>query len=205
MRRAAVACGKRLVKKGVLDEPQDAIFFYPVEIALALNPTANKERARDVLKRRKEECERYLTADHPVFLGDGSKFAEACRLDPILAIGASSPIDSAEKLGVTLVGGAGAPGVVEGTARVVRSIAEIEQVQTGDILVSPSTSPQWVTVFGIIKGVVTDMGGPMAHAVIVAREYSMPAVVGTLEATSKIKSGQRIRVDGNNLTVQILG
>ena len=203
-RRAAIACGKRLVKKGVLDEPEDAIFFYPVEIALALNPTANVARAREVLQRRKEECKRYLTSDHPVFLGDASKFVQAVRLDPIMAIGASSPIDSAEKLGVALVGGAGAPGVAEGTARVVKSIAEIAQVQPGDILVSPSTSPQWVTVFGIIKGVVTDLGGPMAHAVIVAREYSMPAVVGTLEATSKIKSGQRIRIDGNSLTVQIL-
>ena len=84
------------------------------------------------------------------------------------------------------------------------SVEEIDQVQPGEILVAPATSPQWVPVFAVIKGVVTDLGGALAHALIVAREYGMPAVVGTFEGTQKIQTGQRVRIDGTNLTVQVL-
>jgi phosphoenolpyruvate-protein kinase (PTS system EI component) len=68
-------------------------------------------------------------------------------------------------------------------------------------LVSPFNATPWIPASNIIKGVVTDMGGAMSHAVIVGREYALPVVVGTLEGTQKIKSVQRIRIDAKNGTV----
>ena len=77
-------------------------------------------------------------------------------------------------------------GVVEGTARVLRSVNDIGQIRDGEILVCPVTAPSWAPVFGKIKAAVSDIGGTMSHAAIVAREYGMPAVVGTGHATKRI-------------------
>jgi pyruvate,water dikinase len=101
-------------------------------------------------------------------------------------------------------GFAASSGVVEGTARVVRSVEEISRLQPGDILVCQITNPTWAPVFQKIAGAVSDIGGSMSHAAIVAREYGLPAVVGTGSATSRIKDGQRIRVDGGRGIVMIL-
>jgi pyruvate,water dikinase len=102
-------------------------------------------------------------------------------------------------------GYAASPGVVEGVARVLTSVNEIGQVQDGEILVCAVTAPSWAPVFGKIKAAVSDIGGTMSHAAIVAREYGMPAVVGTGHATKRIKTGQLVRVDGDRGVVRILG
>jgi pyruvate,water dikinase len=102
-------------------------------------------------------------------------------------------------------GYAASPGVVEGPARVVRSVDEIGTVQAGEVLVCSVTAPSWGPVFPKIAAAVSDIGGMMSHAAIVAREYGLPAVVGTGNATSAIKTGDRLRVDGDNGTVTILG
>jgi pyruvate,water dikinase len=102
-------------------------------------------------------------------------------------------------------GYAASPGVVEGNARVLSSVNEIGQVREGEILVCPVTAPSWGPVFGKIAAAVSDIGGTMSHAAIVAREYGMPAVVGTGQATSRIKTGDRVRVDGDRGIVTILG
>ncbi len=104
-----------------------------------------------------------------------------------------------------LRGFAASSGVVEGPARVVRSVEEIARLRKGDILVCQVTNPTWAPVFQKIAGAVSDIGGSMSHAAIVAREYGLPAVVGTGTATSRIKDGQRIRVDGGRGVVTILG
>ena len=101
-------------------------------------------------------------------------------------------------------GYAASPGVVEGVARVVRSVDEIGTVQQDEILVCSVTAPSWGPVFPKIAAAVSDIGGMMSHAAIVAREYGLPAVVGTGNATSAIKTGDRVRVDGNTGTVTIL-
>jgi pyruvate,water dikinase len=103
-----------------------------------------------------------------------------------------------------LRGFAASSGVVEGPARVVRSVEEISRLKQGDILVCQITNPTWAPIFQTIVGAVSDIGGSMSHAAIVAREYGMPAVVGTGNATSRIKDGQRIRVDGGRGIVTIL-
>lgn len=94
-------------------------------------------------------------------------------------------------------GFAGSPGVVEGAARCIQSIANLQEVQDGEILVCPITTPSMAPVFTRIKAVVTDIGGIMSHAAIVCREYGVPAVVGTGFGTQTIRTGQRIRVNGN--------
>jgi pyruvate,water dikinase len=96
------------------------------------------------------------------------------------------------------------PGVAEGTARVVRDVNEIGAVQQGEILVCPVTAPSWAPVFPKISAAVSDIGGMMSHAAIIAREYGMPAVVGTGHATKRIRTGDRVRVDGDSGTVTIL-
>jgi pyruvate, water dikinase len=104
-----------------------------------------------------------------------------------------------------LSGIAASPGVVEGTARVIRSEKELRNVQDGEILVCPITAPSWGPVFGTISGVVTDIGGMMCHAAIVCREYGLPAVVGTGFATTTFKTGQRLRLDGETGAVAVVG
>ena len=103
-----------------------------------------------------------------------------------------------------LKGFAACSGVVEGTARVVKSVKEIGRLQEGDILVCQVTNPTWSPIFQKISAAVSDIGGSMSHMAIVAREYGLPAVVGTGSATQKIKDGQRIRVDGGRGVVTIL-
>ena len=91
-----------------------------------------------------------------------------------------------------------------GPARVVLDVERLGELQPGEILVAPVTSPSWTPVFGTIAGAVSDIGGIMSHAAIVSREYKLPAVVGTGNATSRIKTGDRLRVDGDAGTVTIL-
>mgnify|MGYP006278400723 CR=1 FL=1 len=106
--------------------------------------------------------------------------------------------------GTELEGYPASSGIVEGPARVVRSVEEISLVQPGEILVCPVTAPSWGPVFPKIAAAVSDIGGMMSHAAIVAREYGMPAVVGTGHATKVIKTGDTVRVDGNTGKVTVL-
>jgi pyruvate,water dikinase len=106
--------------------------------------------------------------------------------------------------GLELNGAAASPGRVEGIARVVRSVDQIADVRDGEILVCGSTSPAWAPIFSKISATVTDVGGVMSHAAIVCREYGLPAVVGTGRATSAIRTGQTIQVDGTAGVVTVL-
>jgi pyruvate,water dikinase len=95
-------------------------------------------------------------------------------------------------------------GVREGPARVIRDISQLGEVLEGEILVCPTTSPSWGPVFSKVQAIVTDLGGSMAHAAIIAREYKLPAVVGTGTGTSVINTGDTIRIDGEKGIVEIL-
>ena len=103
-----------------------------------------------------------------------------------------------------LKGMAASGGVVEGKARVIFSPDQLGELQQGEILVAPVTAPSWGPVFGKISATVTDIGGMMSHAAIVCREYGLPAVTGTGSASTTIKTGMTLRVDGTNGTVEIL-
>ena len=95
-------------------------------------------------------------------------------------------------------------GVVEGPARVLKLAKDIVEVRAGEIMVCPSTNPSWAPVFTKIKAAVTDIGGLTCHAAIVSREYALPSVTGTGIATSMIKTGDIIRVDGTTGIVTIV-
>jgi pyruvate,water dikinase len=103
-----------------------------------------------------------------------------------------------------LNGAPASPGVVEGVARVVKSVHEIADIRDGEILVCSITSPAWAPIFPKIRAAVTDIGGVMSHAAIVCREYGLPSVVGTGRATAQIRTGQTIRVDGTAGVVTLL-
>jgi pyruvate,water dikinase len=111
---------------------------------------------------------------------------------------AQQPADTIRGLGAS-------PGVIEGLARVVDSPDEFDQVRKGELLVCKMTSPSWVVLFTKIGGLVTDSGGALSHPAVVSREFGIPAVVGTRVATQKIKTGQRVRVNGAAGTVEVLG
>ena len=104
----------------------------------------------------------------------------------------------------TVHGIVGSPGVAEGLARVILDVEQLADVQDGEILVAPFTSTSWTPVFARIAGAVTDIGGVMCHAAIIAREYGLPAVLGTGSATKRITTGDRIRVDADNGIVLII-
>jgi len=140
------------------------------------------------------------------------RFADGARLEAPPLLGAppdpDTPVDPGlvkffgkpgppEVEGQTLRGSAGSKGRIEGIARVVRTIDDLHRVQVGEILVCRSTTPPWTPIFGSIAALVTDTGGVLAHGAIVAREYGIPAVMGTKIATRMIQDGQRITVDGD--------
>jgi pyruvate,water dikinase len=104
----------------------------------------------------------------------------------------------------TITGFPGAAGVVEGTARVLRTPEDAAQLRDGEILVTIVTNIGWTPVFPRVGAVVTDVGAPLSHAAIVARELGIPAVVGCGNATMLLHSGDRIRVDGSHGTVEVL-
>jgi pyruvate,water dikinase len=97
-----------------------------------------------------------------------------------------------------------AKGVAEGIARVVTTVGDLHTVRPGEILVCGGTTTEWTPAFGVILACVCDTGGSLTHAAIVSREYGIPCVVGTAVATTTIKTGDRVRVDGRAGTVQVL-
>lgn len=104
-----------------------------------------------------------------------------------------------------VTGIAASKGLARGPARVVRSLGEAEDLQDGDVLVCITTSPPWTPYFAVVSAVVADSGGVLSHAAIEAREYGIPAVVGTRDATRRIPEGAIVTVDGAAGTVTIEG
>lgn len=101
-------------------------------------------------------------------------------------------------------GYAGSAGIVEGPARVCLCVDDLGRIEKGEILVAPSINPAWTAYFPSVAGIVTDISGIFGHAAIVAREYRLPAVVATGTATKIIRTGDKIRCDGDHGIVDIL-
>ena len=110
-----------------------------------------------------------------------------------------------EKAGAQLKGFGVSPGVFEGPARVILDVADLPTVQAGEVLVTPSTGPTFNVVLPLLRAIVTERGGALSHAAIVAREYGIPAIVGCPGATAAVKTGSRVRVDGTTGEMWILG
>lgn len=213
MRRAALAAGRRLADRGRLHDPEhftDAGF----EEMCALVSGTNGPSADELAERH--ELRTSLTAkDVPQMLGDPpAPPPDPSGLPPAVgrvmrAMGividemfASSTEEHEEHL---LRGLAASPGIREGIARRVAGPAEFDRIVQGDVLVTESTTEAFNILLPLLGGIVTDAGGLLSHAAIVAREYGIPGVVGTREGTSLIPDGARVRVDGGAGEVTVLG
>ncbi|HEY3141422.1 MAG TPA: PEP-utilizing enzyme [Acidimicrobiales bacterium] len=204
LRRFALAVGDRLVGKGVIDEPDDVFFLYRDEVVAALD--AGDDRRATVAERR-ASLERASQVPAPTNLGNPPPPAEVP--DPFMdalvvrLLGMVPPEESTDP--GALKGVAGSHGVYTGTARVVRSLDEATELEDGEVMVCEMTLPPWVPVFSVAGAIVADVGGVLSHTAIVAREFGVPAVVGTEVGTTVIKTGQTITVDGTKGFVYLDG
>jgi len=202
LRHLFMEYGRRFTKAGVIDDPKDILFLFPEQVRKAAI-CMERINLRPYVEKNKKEWQENCKVPPEPFIGDMTRVPEAVRKDAIIQVAVALPRVRPE-LKADLYGASSIPGVMEGIARVAMSERELGTVQPGEILVAPGTSVPWTPIFSIISAVVTDAGGSLAHAAIVAREYRIPAVVGTMEATKKINSGDRIRVDGDMNAVYIL-
>ncbi len=203
VRLVLIAIGEKLVEMGVLDAPDDVIMFRYNDLrAFIGNPSSMDGRAVVAAARAKRaEAEKYPPKDWV-----GTVTATQLAFPYLNLWGFPDKFTRSQVKEVGKVKGiAGSPGVVEGVARVVSSEAEFDSLQVGEILVCQMTNPAWQVLYGKIIAVVTDAGGTVSHPAVLAREYGIPAVVGTSVGTSTIKTGDRIRVDGSAGVVEILG
>jgi len=199
MRMIAQEVGKRLVKAGALDHPEDAFYLRFSELRRYLLKAEWLDCRPLVAKRRAE-----YKSGGPPYIGDPSAVEMDLALAKIVGVAARGVSEARAGAGADLSGIPACPGVVEGRARVIYDRNELGTIQYGEILVAETTWTTWTPVFARIKGVVTDIGGTLSHSAIVAREYNIPAVLSTGDATKRIKTGQLLRVDGTAGKVYIL-
>ncbi len=200
-RQHCLEYGRRLVERGQLATPDDVLLLVMPEAQEFLTNGAN---AKAIAAERRAEMDQWAKVapapsigmdygpppDNPVTRAIGRFFGAPPTI----------PMDKV----IDLKGYPGSPGVVRGTARVIMSISEGSRLNKGEILVAPTTAPPWTPLFATAGGIVTDTGGVLSHCAIVAREYGIPAAVGIYGATTAIKDGMTIEVDGNEGVVRIL-
>ncbi len=188
-RAALAASGRDLVDAGVLDSPDDIFLLRLAELeALRAEPTAE---LRTVVSERRLALDRESRRVQVprILVGDGRAFYEG-----LGDVGGADGV---------ITGSPVSPGTVEGTVRVVLDPARSE-LKHGEILVCPGTDPAWTPLFLSAAGLVTEVGGMMTHGSVVAREYGIPAVVGVHEATTRLVTGQRVRLDGTAGTIVLV-
>ena len=200
-RRFVLHIGERLAERGQIGEAGDVNFLTEDEL---IDAVRNGTDRREITAQRREEHAAWATVDPPPILGTPREPTEDPFMDAItVRLLGITPPDGSEPVPDVLKGVAGSPGIVTGTAKVVRSLAEASVLEDGDIMVCEMTLPPWVPLFSIVGGVVTDTGGVLSHCAIVAREFGLPAVVGTQVGTSTLQTGMTVTIDGTKGTVTI--
>jgi pyruvate,water dikinase len=197
-----IAIGRKLAAAGVLHDPEDVVFLRYNELRLLMADQQGVDAAALVSDRRDAHEEAYERRP-PSWVGTATKTALEFPYNSLWGFPekfhAGEPSTTGEVRGL-----AASPGVVEGAARYVSSLDEFDQVRDGDILVCRMTNPAWVVLFTKISGLVTEAGGTVSHPAVVAREFGIPAVVGTTNAGERIHTGDRIRVNGTTGIVELL-
>ncbi len=124
---------------------------------------------------------------------------------PDISVGLPRPLEpqQAELVDGVLIGRPASRGVVEGVVRVAHSLAEAAALESGEILVTPITDIGWTPYFNMIGGLITDLGSSVSHGAVIAREYGLPCVVNARQATRVLKTGDRVRLDGDTGTVTV--
>jgi phosphohistidine swiveling domain-containing protein len=207
LRLVLLAVGGKLVEAGRLDQSDDVLFLRYNELRMLIG-SAHALDARAIVAERRAEREAATRIRPRNWVGTVTPSQLAFpylvnwgypeRFTRELEAGEGASQDG------RIAGIAGSPGVVEGTARVVMTVDQFDEVRDGDILVCQMTNPAWVVLFTKIAGLVTDTGGVTSHPAVLSREFGIPAVIGTSHATHRISTGDRLRVDGTNGVVEIL-
>jgi pyruvate,water dikinase len=213
MRRAAVAAGRRLAAKGRVHDAEHFVDAGFDEMTSMLSGTA--EPAADELAERHAWRTSHSAKEAPPYLGDPpSPPPDPSGLPPSIgrvmratgiALGFLFGSSEAEHEANVLRGLAASGGVYEGPARRVAGPSEFDRIQQGDVLVTESTTEAFNILLPLLGAIVTDSGGLLSHSAIVAREYGIPGVVGTRDATDRIPDGAVVRVDGDAGEVTVPG
>ncbi|HLF72276.1 MAG TPA: PEP-utilizing enzyme [Dehalococcoidia bacterium] len=190
MRLAMFRIGERLVREGRIADAKDVLFLTAEEIE-----GAGAHDMRAAVAERREAWERSAKLKAPESIGKMGN-----TLNPFAGTSRAAVEDAAD----VIRGVAASRGAVTAVARVIESPQEGKRLQPGEVLVCRMTAPPWTPLFAIASAVVTETGGALSHPAIVAREYGIPCVVGAKGATSRIRDGQRITVDGTAGTVTLL-
>jgi phosphohistidine swiveling domain-containing protein len=196
VRRLFLELGRRFVAAGVLDCAEDIVLLTPTEMRETGEQLPRLDR-RPLAAGRRAEMDYFRAIAAPPMLGSVSSGPPST--DPVtVAIGKffGAPPRTTDEVGVVL-GNSGSPGKAHGPARIVRSLQEAGKLGPGDVLVAETTAPPWTPLFATAAAIVTDTGGILSHCAVVAREYGIPAVVGTGRATSVFHDGELIEVDGD--------
>ncbi len=202
LRILLMAIGKKLLQAGLLDDPEDVMYLRYNELRLLMtNPAAVDARA--LVSQRRDMREEAYQIRPREWVGTATKTALAFPYNALWGFPEKFYKEPPKKTG-EVRGLAASPGVVEGPARNVASLEQFDQVHEGEILVCRMTNPAWVVLFTKIVGLVTDAGGVTSHPAVVSREFGIPAVVGTSNATERIKTGDRVRVNGSTGVVEVL-
>ena len=194
--------GDRLAAEGVLDDPEDVLMLTYDDLRVAALDLPGTD-PRTLVEDRRARLAEHADVAPPQVLGtlpEGPPPDSPITRLMMKFAGVPAPAGEAG----LVRGAAGSPGRVTGTARVVRSLAEATALAAGEILVAEMTSPPWTPLFAVAAAVVTDTGGILSHSAVVAREYGIPAVVGAGVATTTIRDGDVVEVDGDAGTVRIL-
>jgi pyruvate,water dikinase len=192
IRRFVMRTGGRLVQAGVIEVPADILYFRREEIPDLLRRPDDR---RTVVAGRRAEHRHWAAIRPPAKLGKPSEDGGGDRFD-------GERFTSTEP--DELRGTGASAGIVRGPARVTLTQEDFGSVQPGDIIVCPSSNPSWVPLFAIAGGLITDTGGVLSHAAVVAREFALPAVVGTGDATLRIADGRLVELDGSSGIVRLL-
>ncbi|MBO8142682.1 MAG: phosphoenolpyruvate synthase [Firmicutes bacterium] len=202
LRQFALELGRRLTEAGLLAGPDDVFYLESAELRQAIAARASGERRPDLVRLAAERRTLQTARQRlhpPAAVPPEYRF----RLGPFdMSFWETQRRHSLND--ATISGFAVSPGRVSAPASVILSPSDFDKMEPGTILVCPTTTPAWTPLFAQARGVVTDIGGVLAHGTIIAREYGIPAVMGTGNATQWIKHGQLVTVDGNSGTVKVL-
>ncbi len=203
LRRILREAGRRMVAAGGIAECDEVFWLKWEEVEAAaglLDAGQAAEDYRRAMAERRETWRREHGVTPPVVLPvkGGARFFG-------LDLSRWMPARSSQAASSTIRGIGASPGRVTGPACVIHGPEEFDRMKPGDILVANITTPAWTPLFAMASGIVTDVGGPLSHSSIVAREYGVPAVLGTGVATHRIRSGQHITVDGDGGVVTLGG
>jgi phosphoenolpyruvate synthase/pyruvate phosphate dikinase len=202
VRLVLIAIGRKLVEQGTLDDPEDVMYLKYNELRRVM-AGSNSFDAKELVSDRRDEREEAYELRPRDWVGTATEEALAFPYLSLWAFPEKLHRPAPERAD-EVVGLAASTGVVEGRARVVLSPEEFEQVERDEIVVCRMTSPAWVVLFTKISGLVTDAGGMASHPAVVSREFGIPAVVGTSDATRRIRTGDRVRVNGSTGRVEIM-